>query len=273
LVRARRYADDLAAHRSPAFTVFVFMPQLSRTTWYALIAAALIAAAIAYSLTGPDTADEAAPANTPSASKAGAGPSRVAAGAPRAASAAWPVMVSDAMGLTLDAARLFELGFAGGVVIDADTRAAIEAIINSMPEDPSADDLARLERTLREGLPREDAEKALALFTNYRAYTGEVQREVAPKGIPANMQEANAMFDQMEAMKRRHFGEATANALFGQHDAHARITMEAMFVAQDASLTPAQKKTQLDALRARLPADQQSLIPQPEAEAASQPSS
>lgn len=247
------------------------MTRIPRTTWYAVIAALLVVAAVVYSLSGPDVSDEGAPGTPPEGSKGAAG-SRAVEAAGRAASAAWPVMVSDAMGLTLDASRLFELGFAGGVVIDADTRASLEAIINSMPEDPSAADLERLERTLRQGLPREDAEKAFELFKNYRAYTAEVRREMEPQGIPANMGEANAMFDQMEAMKRRHFGEATATALFGQHDANARITMEAMFVEQDSSLTPEQKKARLDALRARLPADQRSLIPQ-EAGAAGEPAS
>lgn len=245
------------------------MPQLPRTTWYAAAAALLIGAAIVYSLSAPEVPDGGVAASAPHG-RAGGAASR-GAGGTGTTSAAWPVMVSDAMGLTLDAARLFELGFAGGIVVDADTRASLEAIINSMPEDPSPADLERLERTLREGLPREDADKALELFKNYRAYTGEVRREMEPRGIPENLDEANAMFDQLEALKRRHFGEATASALFGQHDAHARITMEAMFVEQDTTLTAEQKKARLDALRARLPPDQRSLIPQEAGEAGSQP--
>ena len=89
-----------------------------------------------------------------------------------------------------------------------------------------------------------------------------------PRGIPNSLEEARVFFDQMDAVKRRHFDEATANALFGADDAHARITMEAMFVQQSTTLTPEQKKAQLDALRARLPADQKALIPD---DAASQP--
>jgi hypothetical protein len=46
-----------------------------------------------------------------------------------------------------------------------------------------------------------------------------------------------------------------------------------MFVQQSTVLTPAQKKAQLDALRARLPDDQKLLIPVAVAEAASQPAS
>ncbi|MGY4830700.1 lipase secretion chaperone [Sphaerotilaceae bacterium SBD11-9] len=178
------------------------------------------------------------------------------------------VMVSDAMGAKLDAARLFELGFSGGLVIDRDTRASVEALMNSLPENLSEADLANLERTLREGLPREDAEKALKLFLDYRAYTRDIREEMQPKGMPNSLEEAHVFFDQMDAVKRRHFDEATAAALFGADDTLARITMEAMFVRQDTSLSPEQKKAQLDALRARLPAEQKALVPD---DAASQP--
>lgn len=239
-----------------------------------LVGAALVAAAVGYQYWSPPTAD--APSAGASGPAGGPGPaSGRQAGGPGGTPATEPgssVIVVDAMGTKFDAARLFELGFAGGLVIDRDTRATIEAVLNSMPEDPSEQDLQRLERTLREGLPKDDADKAIKLFTDYRSYTATVRDEMQPLGIPGNLQEANDFFDRMEAIKRRHFDDATASALFGQHDAHARVTMEAMFVEQDTTLTPEQKQERLDALRAKLPPDQQSLIPRPDA-GASQPAS
>lgn len=237
-----------------------------------LVGAALVAAAVGYQFWSPETEDAPAATAPPSAAGARSGAGRPSGGGgAQPADAASSVTVVDAMGMKLDAARLFELGFAGGLVIDRDTRAAIEAVLNSMPEEPSEQDLQRLERTLREGLPKDDADKAIKLFTDYRSYTTTVRDEMQPLGIPNNLQEANDFFDRMDAIKRRHFDDTTASALFGQHDAHARITMEAMFVEQDTTLTPEQKKERLDGLRARLPPEQQSLIPQPEA--ASQPPS
>lgn len=231
-----------------------------KRSWWVALAGALVVALAYWLLRSPDE-----PAQTPQAAAAAAAQD-AAKGGRQAASGAggaapWVVTVSDAMGATMDASRLFELGFAGGLVIDKDTRASIEALLNSMPEDLSDADLARLERTLRQGLPKEDAEKALKLVTDYRGYTQDIRDEMQPKGIPNNMQEARAFFDQMEAVKRRHFDAATANALFGQADNYARLTMEAMFVQQDSSLSDEQKKAQLDALRAQMPADQKSLIP------------
>ncbi len=242
-------------------------------SWWVALAGALVVAALAYwLLRSPDE-----PAQTPQAAAAAMAAQVAAKGGRKAASdaggaAPWVVTVSDAMGATMDASRLFELGFAGGLVIDNDTRASIEALLNSMPEDLSDADLARLERTLRQGLPKEDAEKALKLVTDYRGYTQDIRDQMQPQGIPNNMQEARTLFDQMEALKRRHFDAATANALFGQADNYARLTMEAMFVQQDSSLSDEQKKAQLDALRAQMPADQKSLIPDV-VPAASQPGS
>ncbi len=244
-----------------------------KRSWWVVLAGAVGVVALAYWLLRspdePEQTPDAVAAAAQAAAKAGGSAASGAGGA-----APWVVTVSDAMGATMDASRLFELGFAGGLVIDKDTRASIEALLNSMPEDLSDADLARLERTLREGLPKEDAEKAFKLITDYRSYTQDIRDEMQPKGIPGNMQEARAFFDQMEAVKRRYFDEATANALFGQADLYARLSMEAMFVQQDITLTDEQKKAQLDALRAQLPADQKSLIPLDGAPpAASQPAS
>jgi lipase chaperone LimK len=240
------------------------MPRFKPLPVFLVLAAALVAVAVGYRAWTPE------PADATSAATPAAGPAPHAAGTPRGpavsgvtGSAASSVMVADASGANLDAARLFELGFAGGLVIDRDTRAVIEAVLNSMPEQPSADDLQRLERTLREGLPREDAERALKLFGSYRDYTADVRRQMEPLGVPRNLQEMNAFFDQMEAIKQRHFDAATAQALFGPADMHARVSMEAMFVDQDPSLTLEQKKQRLDELRAKLPPEQRSLIPEP----------
>ena len=223
--------------------------------------------------------DEASPARDMVASQtspgAGASTGTHHAGAAPAAPANpnAAVTVTDSMGATLDAARLFELGFGGGLVIDRNTLGSIEAVVNSMPDPPSEQDLARLERTLREGLPKDDAEKAFKLFKDYRSYTTDVRQEMMPKGIPSTVAEAHKFFDEMDAVRRRHFDDATANALFGKDDHYARLTMVASLVEQDPKLSAEQKKEQIDALRNQLPADQRSLIPDPAAasSAASQP--
>lgn len=239
------------------------MPSFKPLPVSLVLAATLVVVAVGYRAWTPDAPDV---ATSGGASAGAAGTPRGPSGAQTGSAATGSpsaVLVADASGATLDAARLFELGFAGGLVIDRDTRAVIEAVLNSMPEQPSAEDLQRLERTLREGLPREDAEKALKLFGSYRSYTADIRQQMEPLGVPRNLQEMNTFFDQMESIKRRHFDDTTAQALFGAADMHARVSMEAMFVDQDPSLSLEQKKARLDELRAKLPPEQQSLIPQP----------
>jgi hypothetical protein len=216
-----------------------------------------------------------APADRPSAD----GRSPVAAtgmaggGAAPAGGAASPGMKApiDLMGLTVDAARLFEIGYAGGLTIDGRMRETLEILLSNLPEEPSADDIERLEWTLRDGLPAADAQKAIALFHGYRAYLKDMRGEYLRLGIPANREDAQAFFAQMEAVQRRHFGADTAEAVFGDELRHSRLVMEASFVAQDTSLSPEERQAQRRALRAQLPPELQDSIPDEAPAAASAP--
>jgi len=170
----------------------------------------------------------------------------------------------DTLGTKLDAARLFDLGFAGGLTIDRDTRTALEALSTAMPDEASEADMQKLESTLRRGLPPEDAEKAIKLFHDYRDYQADMKLELPTLGTPESQEASNAYFDRVMQMQRKHFDEATAKALFGQDIQNARLGSLASFINRDSGLSPAQRKEQLDALRALLPADQRSLIPDAE---------
>lgn len=243
------------------------MADFVKRFWPAGVAAVLLMAAVAYRAIEPAPQSAAPHAGAaPGAGTGAAAPGN--AGGPGTAGGPAPrdvATLTNEMGLELDASRLFELGFAGGLVIDQNTRSTVEALVNGMSDPPTEQELAKLERTLREGLPREDAEKALKLVRDYRGYVHDVRQDMAPKGIPGSLAEAQRFFDEMDAVRRRHFDDKTAEALFGPHDRYARITMEASFIAQDATLAPDVKKARLDALRAQLPADQRSLIPDPQA--------
>ncbi|MBC7956642.1 MAG: hypothetical protein H7Y33_12330, partial [Cytophagales bacterium] len=167
----------------PFLMLLRLMVEMLKRSWLVLLAGAVAVGVVLYALTRSPSEAQQTPASSATASGVAGAGARSAA-SDRSGAESWEVTVSDAMGATLNAARLFELGFAGGLVIDRDTRASIEALLNSMPEELSEKDLARLERTLREGLPKEDAEKALKLVRDYRGYTKDVREELLPKGIP-----------------------------------------------------------------------------------------
>ncbi len=181
-----------------------------------------------------------------------------------AASAAMPTSASmDPMSPKFDASRLFEIGYAGGLKIDSETQRKLDEVLASMGDDPTEADMAKLERTLREGLPREDAEKALKLVKGYRGYVGEVKKDFEAHGVPMDRTSVDAMFQRMEANQRQHFDNDTAQALFGQQLKEGRIVMEAALVEQDRNLSWEEKKERLDALRKQLPPEKANSIVEP----------
>jgi lipase chaperone LimK len=171
------------------------------------------------------------------------------------------VSLADLGSTRLDAARLFELGFAGGLVIDQDTRVALEILMADMADPPTAQDMQRIEDALRQGLPAREAAQAVGLLRSYRSYVGDIEQQISPRGIPANVQEMNALFNDMAAVRLRHFDPATADALFGAHEAYARYSMEASFIEQDPSLDGPARQERLDRLREQLPPEVKALVP------------
>jgi len=174
------------------------------------------------------------------------------------------VVEIDVMGSRLDASRLFDIGFAGGLNIDQQTRSTLDTLLTNMSDTPAAQEVEKLEWTLRNGLPKDDAEKAIKMFHGYRAYLGDMRGEMQQLGIPDTPAAANAYFDQLASMQRRHFDETTATALFGQENQNARLVMQASFITQNQALSPSEKAEQLDQLRAQLPQEQRDLIPNAE---------
>jgi hypothetical protein len=176
----------------------------------------------------------------------------------------------DLLGTRLDASRLFQLGFGGGLNLDSETRATLDTLLVHTSSEPSPEDLQKLEQTLRQGLPKEEAERALKLFQGYRDYLADMTKEAGGLGIPETPQAVDDYFARLAQIQRRHFDHATATALFGQDMSNARLVLHAALVDQNQNLSPAQKKEQLDALRAQLPPDQRGLIAGPSAGAASE---
>ena len=151
------------------------------------------------------------------------------------------------------AVQQFRIGYAGGLQIDEETRATLDALVNALPEAPSADDLARVEKAVRLSLPHEDAERVLTLVRGHIAYRADVSSLLATAPPPSNADELHQLFAQVDAIQRRHFAPAAEQALFGPGAREARALLEIMTVQQDATLTDAQKQERIDALRSALP--------------------
>jgi len=118
-------------------------------------------------------------------------------------------------GEQVDPARMFDLGVAGDLRVDLETKAALDMIVAELGDNPSAEALEKLERSLRGGLPREAAEQVLAMVQSYRSYTQALAKSAALQRPPQSPEEMRQLLEQDAALRRRHFDPATSNALFG----------------------------------------------------------
>jgi lipase chaperone LimK len=194
------------------------------------------------------------PAHLPAAT-AGAG----AAGAPAAPDPG--VLPVPGSGEKVDPARMFDLGLAGDLRVDLETKAALDMIVADLGENPSPQAMADLERSLRGGLPREAAEQVLEMVQSHQAYTQALAKSAALQRPPQNPEEMRQLLEQDAALRRRHFDAATSNALFGVQEAYSRYMLDAQAVDSDPRLSAVEKARQLHALRSALPGEGAELEP------------
>lgn len=149
-----------------------------------------------------------------------------------------------------DAARLLELGVSGDLSLDAHTRSALDVLLASIGPAPAEADFVRLEEALRRSMPGEAATQAIALVRRYHAY----QRADAlaqPAEVPASPAEQQALVERAMALRRQHFDDVTARALFGAEEDRTRLDMAMHALQSDRTLSPEQKAAQLAALADR----------------------
>lgn len=217
---------------------------MDKTVASTLAGAVLVCAGVAWWASPDDTA---ATAPSPSAAVA---PS-VAAASARAALAS--ASASGSAGGPMDTARMFDIGFAGGLKLDLDTKASLEMISAELGANPSPQDIERIENSLRAGLPRDSAEKAIALVRSYRAYTQAAAQAAASQKPPQNAEELRLLLAQDAALRRLHFDPETSKALFGVQEAYSLYSLDAQAIDSDPKLGPVEKARRLQALRAALP--------------------
>jgi lipase chaperone LimK len=153
-------------------------------------------------------------------------------------------------GSPLDAARLFDLGFAGGVTLDERTRSALQVALAELPRRPSAQELERFEWRLRSGLPRHEADTVLDLLRRWRAYQADESRLLAAQ--PADARALDALQQRLQALRRQHFGAEVAERLFGTEEALAQHRRQVLAIEHDPALDAATRQARLSALRQAL---------------------
>ncbi|WOB07362.1 lipase secretion chaperone [Piscinibacter gummiphilus] len=212
-----------------------------------LIAASLGAVGIGSWLATSGRADtDAAPAST------GASP----AGALARSGVAPPAAHTDSVPRTIEeASRLLELGASGDLTVDMNTRAALDVLLGLLGPEATPADFQRLEDALRRSMPGEAATQAIALVRHYDAYQRAATTQAAEQQPPASPEELKALLDKTIALRRQHFDEPTARALFGAEEELTRLDMAMNAIQADPKLSAQEKATQISALRERMPRD------------------
>ncbi|MBL0730245.1 lipase secretion chaperone [Piscinibacter sp. HJYY11] len=154
-----------------------------------------------------------------------------------------------------DAARLLELGVAGDLTLDMHTRSALDILLASLGPEPTAADLQRLEDQLRRSMPGEAATQAMALVRRYDSYHRAASVEAATQQAPTTPEELKALLDKTAALRRQHFDDNTARALFGADEEQTRLDLAMNAIQADPKLSPQEKAAQISALRERVPRD------------------
>jgi lipase chaperone LimK len=219
----------------------------AKPRWFAGAAALVLLGAVAWWWSGGEANDSSDPTVADAASIA-----PLAAPMPMASDAMSPAVVALGGGLE-ETARMFELGVAGHLRLDMDTKAALELTLAQLGPNPSAEDIARVENSLRKGLPAAAAQQAIALVHGYRAYSQAYARDFGNAPPPGSLAELRAQLDRQEALQRRHFDPQTAQALFGAQIAHSRYMLEAQTIETDTQLSTAERAQRIEALRQRMP--------------------
>ncbi len=197
---------------------------------------------IALSAPGDDAADAA------SASAVPADASRTASRAPA------PRMAASAPTTFEDAARLLELGVAGDLNVDMHTRSALDILLASIDAESGEAGLQRLDEALRRTMPDEAATQAMALVRRYEAYR-RADTALSAAAAPSSPEAARELLERTHALRRQHFDDTTARALFGVEEELTRIDLEIHAVDTNPALTPQEKAAQIAALRERVPRD------------------
>lgn len=215
---------------------------LSRTQL--MLGSALVALAVT-AILWPRGGDDTSP-NTPLGEQA----TRHTSGAAPAAAPATTAAHTDPFGR---AARLLELGVAGDLQVDENTRGALDVLLASLSTPPTPAELDQLEAALRRAMPGEAATQAIALVRRYASYTQAAAADSSAQQPPTTLGELNALLDKTIALRRKHFDAETAQALFGSEEAQTRHVLALQAIEADTQLSAADKAARVKALRAQMP--------------------
>ncbi|MBW2398073.1 MAG: lipase chaperone [Deltaproteobacteria bacterium] len=146
----------------------------------------------------------------------------------------------------------------GGLTVDADGNfvptpdaiALFDFFLAARSEESEAVIRARIVALIRSRLDGDAMTDAVALLDSYLGFRDELRELAGASEAPS---EPEQRLQWIRELRRKHFGEALAESLFGESEAVARIDFARRRVALDSSLEPEERRERLDALDEQLP--------------------
>jgi lipase chaperone protein len=137
--------------------------------------------------------------------------------------------------------KAFRVDASGALVVDAQTRLDIEALLARTDRK----DLPQVKQALAQSLPAAAAAQALDLIERYDNYQ-QAQRQAYPPGVPLSTEdEALAQLEGLHALRVAHFGAETAQKFYGKEETISRSLIEQMRRENDQSLTLEEKAARI----------------------------
>ncbi len=228
-----------------------------RRTRPILVGSIVVAALIAFWLATDGEEPAGLPA-VPAAVAPGERATAAAAGAEPTLSAAAPAESVEALARRPLPESLRGTEIDGGLTVDAngnfiptpDAIALFDYFLAARGEESEAVIRARIIALIRGRLDGDAMTDAGALLDTYLGFRDELRRLAAASEAPSDPEQR---LQWLRELRRKHFGEAVAESLFGAGEEVARIDLERRRIALDSSIEPQERRERLDALDEQLP--------------------
>jgi lipase chaperone LimK len=140
----------------------------------------------------------------------------------------------------------------GRFVPTRDALRFFDYFLSATGEEPLAQLRARIEAAIAQRLPPPAARDALALLDRYLAYRAEAEQVASDPRVAASA-DLERRLQWLRELRRKHFGAALAQTLFGDEERAIEAGIERRRVLTDEALSADEKQRRLEALEATLP--------------------
>lgn len=148
---------------------------------------------------------------------------------------------------------LFDIDGQGKLSISSRTKDAMVVMLEPFPNGPSPKDWEAMEARIAKDLPKAAAQHAMQLLRSMNQVNLAVEQ--LKKANPAAEAEGKTLevFAQLKAIRRQHFDNQTANALFAEEESWADFLLRAQAIDPEGKLSEDDRRKRLEKLIAGLP--------------------